>query len=170
MKSVQRKATGSFREDSDLVLKLRHWYVDAHILECGRIEHAFDAILESAAQCDIRKRTIREQIWAVVERTIAEIDLVHRKLGEFVVKSPTADGFAFMNPLNVKIEDDQGKLFNPDGLIGSFIENMGSSIKLLAYQGALLHGRRIVVPPYMAQKRTCKRAVPRTITSRTPGI
>jgi hypothetical protein len=61
--------------------------IEAHLLECERIEQAFDAILESAGQCDISKRTIQEQVWAVVERTVAEIELVHQKLGEFAVKS-----------------------------------------------------------------------------------
>jgi len=125
-------------------------YVDAHLLERERIERAFDTILASVRQCDISNRSIQEQVWAVVQHAVAEIKLVHKKLGEFVVRSPTADGFAYMNPLNVKIKDDQGDLFNPDALISSFIEGAGSSIKLLAYQGRLTDGNRIIVPPYIS--------------------
>lgn len=122
-------------------------YLDAHIGECKRIEDAFKAILESVSQCAISKRTIPEQAWAIVVRTVGEIVLVHQKLGEFMVKSPTANGFAFISPLNVKIKDDQGNLFNPDALVNSFIKGMGSSLKMLAYQG-LRDGSRIVMPPY----------------------
>ena len=105
-------------------------------------------------QCSISKRSLQQQVWAVVVRTVAEIELIHQKLGEFVVKSPTASGFAFMNPLNVKIKDDQGNLFNPDALVNSFIKSMGSSIKLLAHQGGLIDGTRIVVPPYVEPDET----------------
>jgi hypothetical protein len=129
-------------------------YLDAHIVECGLIDGAFKTILETVAQCAISKRSVQEQAWAVVIRAVAEIELIHQKLGEFVVKSPTAGGFAFMNPLNVKIEDEQGNLFNPDALVNSFIASMGSSIKLLAYQGGLKDGSKIVMPPYIKPDET----------------
>jgi hypothetical protein len=155
----QRKARDAFRTNfrefivekstTDLVN-----YLDAHLLECERIERAFDTILSSLAECDVSKRSIQEQVWAVIERTVAEIELIHQKLGEFVVKSPTANGFAFMNPLNVKIKNEQGELVNPDALVNTLIEAMGSSIKLLAYQGRLLDGKRIVLPPYTSVDET----------------
>ncbi|WP_263377359.1 hypothetical protein [Granulicella paludicola] len=147
----QRKSRDEFRD------KLRAFivekcssdeveYLDVHIDECKRIDDAFKSILDSVGQCVISKRTIDEQAWAIVARAVAEIALVHEKLGEFVVKSPRANGFAFMSPLNVKIKDDNGNLFSPDALVNSFIKGMGSSLKMLAYQG-LRDGSRIVMPP-----------------------
>jgi hypothetical protein len=136
----QRKSRNKFREKFRAFIAQNCTsdeleYVDAHIVECEQIDDAFKGILESIAQCNISNRSVQEQVWTVVIRTVAEIELIHQKLGEFVVKSPAASGFAFMNPLNVKIEDDQGNLFNPDALVNSFIKSMGSSIKLLAHQG-----------------------------------
>jgi hypothetical protein len=150
----QRKARDKFRS------KLRTLCVekstpelvdqlDAHILECERIEEAFITILARVAECDISKRSSQEQVWAVVSRTAAEIALIHQRLGEVVVKSAGGEGFAFMNPLNVRIKDEDGNLVNPDALTNSLIEAMGSSIKLLAHEGALLDGDRIVLPPYI---------------------
>jgi hypothetical protein len=124
-------------------------YLDLHILECARIEEAFDAILASVEECAISKRTAQEQVWGVVERTIAEIRIIHKKLGEVVIKSAGSDGFAFINPLNVRIKDEDGNLVNPDAIVNNLIESMGSAIKMLAY-GGLLDGQRIVLPPYLA--------------------
>jgi hypothetical protein len=148
----QRKSRNKFRDKLRALIVEKCTsdeveYLDAHILECSRIDDAFKAILESVSQCAISKRTIHEQAWAIVVRTVGEIELVHQKLGEFVVKSPTAGGFAFMNPLNVKIKDEQGNLFNPDALVNAYMRGMGSSIKMLAYQG-LRDGSKIVMSPY----------------------
>ncbi len=150
----QRKARDKFREklraliadqgSTDLVD-----YLDSHISECSRIEEAFNAILARVEECAISKRTTQEQVWGVVERTIAEIRIVHKKLGEVVIKSAGSNGFALMNPLNVRITDEDGKLVNPDAIVNNLIESMGSAIKMLAY-GGLLDGKRIVLPPYLA--------------------
>ena len=152
--SEQRKTRDKFRAKLRALIVEKSTpglvdYLDAHILECERIEEAFDTILASVAECDISKRTIQEQVWAVVERTASEIALIYQKLGEFVVKGADGDGFAFMNPLNVRIKDENGELVNPDALTNTLIEAMGSSIKLLAYEGNLLDAERIVLPPYI---------------------
>lgn len=150
----QRKARDKFREklraliadqgSTDLVD-----YLDSHIFECARIEEAFNAILARVEECAISKRTAQEQVWGVVERTIAEIRIVHKRLGEVVIKSAGSNGFALMNPLNVRIKDEDGNLVSPDAIVNNLIESMGSAIKMLAY-GGLLDGKRIVLPPYLA--------------------
>lgn len=122
-------------------------YLDLHIVDCHRIECAYVTILSSIEACDISKRSYPEQVWGVVRRTIAEIQLVHEKLGSFVGKSSTVEGVAFISPMNVKIEDESGGLINADGLLNSLIRAMGSSIKLLAHRADLIHGKRIVLPP-----------------------
>ena len=152
--AAQRKARDTFKaklrtliQGKSTIEQLGH--LDAHLRECELIEEAFVTILATVAQCEISLRPIPEQVWAVIERTVAELALLHEKLGEVVIKSVGDEGFAFMSPLNVRINDENGGLVHPDAITNTFIEGMGSAIKLLAH-GNFIDGRRIVLPAYLA--------------------
>lgn len=121
-------------------------YLQQHLEEASHIEGAYKQILSSLQECAISAHPIDIQIWAVIDRAIEEIQFIREKFENHQMKQSKERSFSFLHPLNMKIPDDAGDLYQADSLIDSFVEGLGNTLKMLAYREDLFIDDVVTVP------------------------
>ena len=104
-------------------------YLEQHIEDAAHIEIAYKQILSSLHECAISAHAMDVQIWAVIDRAVEEIQFIREKFENHLRKQAKKRSFAFLHPLNMKIPDDAGDLYQADSVIDSFVEGLGKHLQ-----------------------------------------